>query len=167
MMKFDPAVWGTVSDWTTAIATIAALIAAGVAAWFAYKAFRLQEKQDQERIDANRRHQAERVVAWLNFDTANSDVEMWFFNGSQLPVWDLEIMFLGVSRRRDQPIPLHIHKFGFQPPTDKPVMLAVVDHPLADDQSRVPRVRFRDAADANWVRDKDGRLNLVDGELPF
>jgi len=155
---------GTVPDWVGAISTLMAFIAAVVAGWFAYGAFKLQERQERDRIEANRRRQAECVVAWFNHGghgDGHGGPEVMFFNGSGLPVWEVE-MHLSHGPKRD------IAEIGFQPPTSEPVNTNVWAWDYDHRYSYGIVIEFRDAAGMVWRRDSAGFLHLVgEYEIPL
>lgn len=58
---------GSVSDlpaWLEGVSTLAAVVAASAAAIYAAGAFQLETQREDRFVDAQRRHQAERVAAW-------------------------------------------------------------------------------------------------------
>ena len=166
-MRFDPAVWGTVSDWATfAVTTLAcavttlALLAAGVAGLLAYKAFKLQEKQEKDRLDSARRHQAERVVAWWDHNppdrgTRGRGPAVTFFNSSGLPVWEVDLLLSHGPGRR------WFYGLGLQPSTDKPILTDAWGGEPNPEYSYGIEIEFRDAAGLYWRRDQDGVLHEI------
>jgi hypothetical protein len=162
--------------WLTAVAASGALLAASLAALYAYRAFLLESAREQDRLDAMRQAQASLVAAW--YGTSTSQVlgpvyGVFLRNASDLPVTgaavDIELVSEGEHGPRADPLGRQV--LGLLPPTsdarfhpfDTGIHAAVV---RAMEASRAggfePRIDvrlgFRDAGARHWERDADGLL---------
>lgn len=164
--------WGSISDIVTAVAAVAALVAATFAAHAAIKTNVQQglqlerlEAADRERLAAEERKQAELVAAWLGLDRADSPVPVvrWS-NSSAQPVYDVTY-FMSTPFATTEAL----YRFaGPTEPTTRPraqqALLSAQDELvesweqlLAEDQFRVA-VTFRDSGNRWWLRDYFGTV---------
>ena len=164
--------WGSVPDWISAAATVAALLAASYAARVGYRQLKVLEVQEQDRQRAERIRDASRVAVWVRVDEVRALPELRYVNASGMPIYDLSLWVV---------TPGHTFRVVY-----------VVDGPAAESKTMVRgtadlqrqiteraygpdwthllksgrlvcAVTFRDSVNRTWFRDFHGRLTEVDG----
>jgi hypothetical protein len=180
-IDFSGVDWGDAPTWITAVATIAALIAAGLAVRASWAVLKLETRREDraEKADAERRAAAERaeqadyVAAWMHWndgvplfpDTTIFGPMMgqgWgalVTNASSLPIYTVALVFYGRDgEERDR-----VEK-DFVPPGESHVPWNKElrqgdgeDRELGTD-IRV-EIFFRDTAGRTWRRDMNGVLH--------
>ena len=168
--------FGAVPDWISSVATVGALLAAIYAGRVARKLYQRESDRDQlaQRDRSTqallaKRSQAERVVAWIGDASAPLSAPdgrrigviqgrvVSVLNQSGRPVWDVSVVvagnFDGEAFEGAINIPL-------LPPSDEAFTSLPADVLTLPDDAAVT-LRFRDAANAVWMREPDGSLVLL------
>lgn len=172
--------WTTVlPTWVTALATVAAVVAAVRAGRTAKRLYDREAARDQRVLDNAEHAQADLVAAWVTF---NSDpltptqaqklptafrARGWVCrlrNASNVPVYDLHAVIEAPGgQERARPEPIATLPPG--PPQDYPVPdISHALDPTNDENYRLLRVsiRFTDAAGRRWHRSGAGELSPSD-----
>ena len=170
---------GNYASWLAAIATVAAFLAAIIAAFYAAGAFRLESERENRWLEEQRRAQASLVAAWIGsaelpivggggfspyaeaaMRASNTAEGVYLRNASDVPVTQLQYrLFLGFQ-------PCGTRWYGTFPPAADPIFVPFrdADTTLANDGSQViggeyeVGISFRDAAGYIWYRAPNGRL---------
>lgn len=164
--------WGSVPDWFSGVGTVLALGAATVAARAALATNRQQgrqlahlEEQQERRDEQDQRSQAALVAAWVQPNTANLP-QVWFINGSPLPVYDVTVR---LHAREDT----RVVGYAVRGPDSQPVKLsrstdalreAVAELEIADWRRKTfageiaVSLSFVDAKGRRWTRNPHGAL---------
>lgn len=144
---------GSLADWISAIATVAATVAAVFAGFYAYKALRIEQAGDAERHEDRRRAQAEQVNAWAEhirpdprspgFNTTGSNGVVQNSSGhdgvrlvvklqnlSNAPVYAVRIGFILGRRPREGEVPDGVHPPKRPLYADWEFLLPPTDEPL-------------------------------------
>lgn len=159
--------WGSVPDWANAGASAAALGGAVWAARIAGRALGLERRRQTLAEERDEAAQASAVAVWVT-DPSTRTWSAVLRNGSQLPVYDVEVTFQP-SVRTDDDLGIataRIHTVGpgdvdipypqqFQWPGGNPTTNLVDDLRLS--------LTFTDAAGVPWSRDENGRLECIRG----
>jgi hypothetical protein len=177
-----------IGDWPTwiaAVATVGALIFAGIAAWASWQVLKRETLRDEARAEAERRSQANLVAAWpgvvpLHPDHPDQPAGAYgpvVRNASDLPVYRVFIWAMHSDRIRHVSRAYQIdvlppgqwfvhHEDGrFHP--HRPAVLSDVYKDQSDRQGIYAgvefrdiyaKVEFRDAAGSEWRRDEYGDL---------
>lgn len=152
----DSNTWGDLATWVTAIVTLGALVAAIAAVRRSGKLLQIEQDRDQARDKrdaelreaAERAEQADLVAAWPEDVEDFGPLSVRLTNGSSLPVYDVELEFVGPSG-------VETEKAGLLPPGtqlhDWPQGMHDGEGTLAD--FRVA-LRFRDTAGRVWRRNE-------------
>lgn len=176
--------WGDVPTWLSSIATILALLFAGLAALVAQRVYRIESDRDQVYEKARlqqeallRRTQAALVSAWWGWQAADAGAPQagrwgaFVRNASETPVYQASLTVLDihdpdVSERFDLVI---------VPPATEPMFLpSDLDRPpgagelVPGGQHAVDyrvEVTFTDSAGVRWIRDQQGRLSELQPEV--
>jgi hypothetical protein len=167
---------GSVAELLSAFGTLAALVAASVAAWAAIRTSDQQGRQLRRLEEAERRRQAEleqRDAARIAFWTGvNSDgPAVWYVNSSDLPVYNLRLAVVIPGWSTD----LVYTSLG---PTQserplKRVRSALLAHRDVEERTWVEHLEhgafrcaavFRDPSNRWWFRDYSGALSRQDDE---
>ena len=166
---------GSVADLVSAFGSVAALVAASVAAWAAIHANRHQGEQLRRLEEAERRRGAEadrndaaRVSLWTG---VNSDgPAVWYANESGLPVYGLEVSIVIPGT------PFRVEWASLGPRVRDGILRRVRDKLFAHtrdvaevdwvglletDRFRCAAI-FRDTSGRHWLRDFDGTLSRQD-----
>ncbi|GAA1451730.1 hypothetical protein GCM10009641_86610 [Mycobacterium cookii] len=155
----DPNTWGDLATWVTATVTLGALVAAIVAVRRSGELLQIEQERDKARDkrDADLREAAERaeqadlVAAWP-YDVEDFGPLSVQLTGSSLPVYDVELEFVGPSG-------VETEELGLLPPGtqlhDWPQWMHDGEGTLAD--FRVA-LSFRDTAGRVWRRNEYGVL---------
>jgi arabinogalactan oligomer/maltooligosaccharide transport system substrate-binding protein len=170
---------GDVPTWIGAVASLCALVGAGLAAWQAYRIYRLESARDrsaraeqQDRDTLARRRQASLVSAWWGYagdgEPDSDDPRQWgafVRNASELPVFRTTIT---VVNRTSAEL---AESFDLPaiPPAGQPVFHRLRGHGAQTrlaDWVRAGRVfdyrvvlAFTDSSGLRWIRDQHGVLH--------
>jgi hypothetical protein len=156
--------WGDVPTWVGALTTLGALIAAGALVKVELRRDRRTEREAQQRRDGQARaEQADLVAAWK--DQKDSDSWATIRNGSELPVYDVELELFETTGTVRQ----YTVEVGVVPPSDH-MDIWVVQNSVGTDVHSPGRPRefavsitFRDTAGREWKRDTAGVLHQTGG----
>jgi hypothetical protein len=163
---------GSVADWVSALATVAAFIAAVAAGQTAARLWRIESKRDDERRSRDKQEQALLIAAWYGSKTwrpasvlasgnrmpgPRGEFGVWVRNASQVPVTGVVVRVIGQDGSA-----LYAQGMGTVPPAADPVFV-----PAPRDVHGLLRVQhwecsaeimFIDAGDQPWTRERSGRL---------
>ncbi|AXE37576.1 hypothetical protein [Acidipropionibacterium virtanenii] len=136
---------GSLADWISAVATVAATVAAVFAGFYAYKALGIEQAGDAERHEDRRRAQAEQINAWAEHlrpgshgsgptgsDPNRVRLVVKLQNLSNAPVYAVRLGFILGRRPREGEVPdgvnppkrpLYADWEFLLPPTDGPLVL--------------------------------------------
>jgi hypothetical protein len=154
------------------VPTWLATLGAGVAAYFAYGAYRIESARDERQNDLMERDQASRVGVWPeqrdNPETGHPGEAEWIWlrNASELPIHEVRLYsYAFIHPDTNTVSPDSVYELGTVGPSDAPLGRLVR---IATRESYVYAVEFRDAAGATWHRDRNGVLakGAVD-DTPF
>jgi hypothetical protein len=173
---------GDLPTWIQAVATVLALIAASIAAVAAWRVLEVERRRDDERRQfederraTDERTQAERVAAWpslVRSDPADpASPAEWsgtIRNASDLPVYQVGIEFEPIGGGG-----LTVYMFEVVPPGSWSLNRDRVLYPGGElqvrqevgdlpDRTFVIALRFTDAANRVWRRDRYGVLTRVE-----
>lgn len=168
---------GSLADLLSAVGTLAALVAASVAAWAAIRTSDQQGRQLAQLEEGERRRQAEsdqrdaaRIAFWTGVN--HDGPAVWYVNGSGLPVYglrlavvlpgrtvDLSWASLGPTSAGERPLKRVRTTLSAHTDLDREAWVAS----LADGTFRCAAV-FRDAANRWWLRDYFGVLSRQESE---
>lgn len=163
--------WGDIPTWISSVATIMALIFAGLAALAAQRVYRIESQRDEVAAEARRqqeafvrRTQAALVSAWWGWG-----LDGWgafVRNASETPIYQVSLTVVdihdpNVGERVDLPI---------VPPAAEPVFQSTeLGSGLVADGSHAVdyrvEVTFTDSAGVRWIRDQLGRLSELRPEV--
>ena len=185
--------WGDVPTWLSSVATILALLFAGLAALVAQRVYRIESDRDRVNEEARlqqeaflRRTQAALVSAWWGWqpvdgsDAGTRPAGRWgalVRNASETPVYQASLTVLDihdpdVSERFDLAIvppatdPTFLPSGLARPPGTAPATGA--REPVPDGQHAADyrvEVTFTDSAGVRWIRDQQGRLSELQPEV--
>lgn len=151
--------WGDVPTWL-------ATIGAGVAVWFASRAYAAEVARDRRAENLLAQGQAARVAAWADeaFDYGGQNEfgretipRVFLRNASELPAYDVLLFSYVFDWRAPQDkTPSGKWTVGLLPPTTDPVKRLPLED--ADGTSHQYVMQFRDAAGRTWHRDLSGVL---------
>jgi hypothetical protein len=183
--------WGDVPTWIQAIATVLALIAASVAAVVAWKVLGVERRRDRQRQGAEERAQAEKVAAWpsvVRTDPADpNSAPKWgaaVRNASDLPVYQVHVEYRPITPGRGQmAIVSEVVPPGDWRPSGRELYPSETRYPNPSvypggstlrraaqddlpDRNFVISLRFTDAANRVWHRDRYGVLTRVQQSGP-
>lgn len=126
--------WGSVPDWVGAGSTAAGLIAAALAAKYAWGQLQVVRTEAATQADLRRQEQASQVAVWLDKDRQGKFVAL-ATNRSGLPVNDVMVRFIGPNNHNG----LHI---GVLPPSDGPMLLPFVTEFVCNAADTNPSVEW-------------------------
>lgn len=151
-MNFD---LGDVPTWV-------ATLGAGVAAFYAYGAYKIESERDRRQSDMAEQEQASRVAVWPeqrdNPETGMPAEAEWIHlrNASQLPVYEARLFSYSYSPPESEAATAEsVFPLGIVGPSDKPQAHFVKVSPRNSYQYAIV---FRDAAGVTWHRDRRGVL---------
>ena len=175
---------GSYADWLAALATLAAFVAAGIAVWYARRAFEIERRRELQVEDDRRMQQASRVAGWTRPLLAVTDVEtkfnaiqIWLRNASDVPVTQVKfsIYVAYVLGNPGDPMLtalIHEQKVTVLPPAEAPQELTIVDGkslslaaeywnlPVGHEPELRMRLEFQDASSTWWLRSTNGVLTV-------
>jgi hypothetical protein len=145
-------------DWGDA-PTLLATVGAGIAAFFAYKAYTIERIRDERAEGFQRRDQAEKVAVWRASTDPFTEASpvppvLAVRNASSLPVYSMQVFgyrWGGPDTATNPAVKLDI---GLTPPGDAPRLFALP----TPGAFYVYAVEFRDAMGVFWHRDRHGVL---------
>lgn len=178
---------GSYADWLAAIATLAAFIAAGFAAWYAARAFSIEAGRETRLEDTLRSQQASLVAGWtqpvmhVTYETGTPfnkfrAVKVWLRNGSDTPVtqfrFSIHVVYATGFTSSDPLLHTLVYEqtIGVLPPASHPLELTIVDLdvlasateswnlPLKPSPELRVRISFQDASSNWWQRSTGGVL---------
>ncbi|WP_170323511.1 DUF1416 domain-containing protein [Cryptosporangium phraense] len=159
--------YGDVPTWISSVGGLLSLVAAGTAAWIAWKLLVTERTRDRQAADDARRAQAGLIAAWIPDATDRegldqATIRVLVRNNSTLPVYRV---LVAIVVRSDDGFTEVASSGGpqgrfreFAAPGDNEIRVMV---PATTNRRRVV-LTFRDAAGVEWRRDHDGALT----ELP-
>ncbi|QJY50110.1 hypothetical protein [Pseudonocardia broussonetiae] len=163
--------WGSVADWVSASATVAALLAASYAARVAYRQLRVLEDQEEYRQRAEKIRDASRVAVWVRIDAMSALPELRYVNASGMPIYDL-VLWVATP---EQTFTIVYVVDG--PSAESKTMVRGTDDlqrqicestyrpgwtQLLESGHLVCAAAFRDSVNRRWFRDFHGRLSEVE-----
>lgn len=175
--------WGNVPSWISAIVSIAAFVAASLAARAAWKQVKFTASDQYHRNSLREQEYASRVAVWASpSHTEFGQIEYHYANFSDLPIFNLLITPAAAPHRRaamqvvaptdkiryiipdriNEELPSGLKFSGIPLSKEKRKALFEINervHALA--QSGV-YIQFRDAAGQVWRRDPNGNLAKAD-----
>lgn len=166
---------GSIAEWVSALATIAAVIAAVYAGRAAKAALGIELNREGDRLERERQDQASKVAAWIGSirtDPVTRETRSWgqpfavtkhgakLRNASDVPVTDVVLRYVVADGMCPESI------YGVLPPADQPVFAEVEDsqNEWWDVSEAIAmgglgvEITFRDARGQAWTRMVDGRL---------
>lgn len=171
--------WGSIAEWVASLATVAAFLAAVLAARFTARALGIEQEREKDRQKAITGEQAVLVAAWIEVDYIKSlsgarvqakTVACMLRNASPVPVHDVEVRVLldasnGLGRKLIGTVDL-----ATLPPSTVPVSERIAPFQGTDpivavrEQGGVPALRclmdFTDSAGIRWFRGPNGELEI-------
>jgi arabinogalactan oligomer/maltooligosaccharide transport system substrate-binding protein len=168
----------TLPDWIAAVSTYAAFLAAGVAVYFAWRAFRIEAKREARWELDQRSAQASKVSAWYGTKVSQAPLGaselitqlsartrrgVLLRNASEAPVYDVSVFVIVRDETRLNPedVVWLTKDIGLLPPMSEPVFRSLE----ADIQTEFPsdaeprvQISFTDAAGVEWIRSPYGQL---------
>jgi hypothetical protein len=149
------------------VPTWLATLGAGVAAFYAYGAYTIESERDKRQSLTMQREQASRVAIWpeqLDNPHTGAPAEaecFWLRNASELPIHDVRVFSYSFRKpESDNVAPNSVYDLGIVGPTDHAVRRFVKFSPR---DSYSYAVAFRDAAGAEWHRNRRGVL--IEGDM--
>ncbi|MEJ3748456.1 hypothetical protein WEI85_34875 [Actinomycetes bacterium KLBMP 9797] len=145
------------------VPTWLATVGAGIAAYFASRAYLIERRRDAVAADILRQEQASHVAVWTDYGphpyTNEPDGADYFVlrNASQLPIY--EVIVFSYSFERTSSIetarPVGQFHLGTVPPEPTPTTHTAY---LSTTSAWAFAIQFRDAAGVVWYRDPRGEL---------
>lgn len=144
------------------VPTWLATVGAGVAALFAYRAYKIESARDEMHALRLKEEQAASIAIWADrlpnpYTDAPGELECFRLrNASQLPVHDVRVLAFAFTWPNTEDVqPRSYFDVGTVPPNDKPELHMVE---ISQSVSYVYALQFRDAAGNIWHRDRRGIL---------
>lgn len=149
--------WGNVPGWVAACSASGGVIAASFGAGFAYRNLRVAERGLDDRVEAERRNQANRVAAWLQPE--GIFLKAMLANNSELPVYQVVVGF--ISPNHDNGFHLSV----LSPTAGATEFVEVTGH-ITDARTRYPNIdaslavqgsvgKIKQLQDGKWVETFD------------
>lgn len=149
------------------VPTWLATLGAGVAAFYAYGAYKIESERDKRQSLLSQREQASKVAIWpeqLDNPHTGAPAEaecFWLRNASELPIHDARVFSYAFRKpESDDVTPESVYDLGIVGPTGSALRRFVKISPR---DSYSYALSFRDAAGLVWHRTRMGAL--VEGDM--